>query len=456
MLPVNDTNMPPEEFRFLSGPVSFVQCIGKVNGTNVNVYILGDEHDSTEGTCYKHSNETIDLTSFLRYNLLNATEKVDFFLEVPYISRKDSNADIIQKRLAYTSSAYPLNDMIDELIRDGCFFQDKSVCDLKFPNVRFHYADIRFRPEVYRGRMSNLNREIPQYQLISSCVTSSIYNLPNDILGLTQQLLAQLNEVRGKKIKFSKLFMINDNYYYKLIKFNIESEQKCQKVIKDIIDKKLTLNKILNENGFENNKLIKKEMNGVVSDEIRNKIKKFIIEKTKKLEESFREQGKFKKSDYPYLFKEYNELLNQLLTYMSVLKKKGESGMNQSTEKKISILFEKVSEKYNNIMANLSFINFHILTVESYIMDIYLLARLFKKSMWNNPKTAVIFAGYFHSCNYTEFLLDMMNFKIAADARPINRRCLNIEKFKQPLFRKDINYMNTNRNSKAPKKHLKQ
>lgn len=147
-------------------------------------------------------------------------------------------------------------------------------------------------------------------------------------------------------------------------------------MIKEIIYNKLTLTKILNEIVFENNKLIKKEMNGVINDEIQNKIKKFI------------------------------------------------------------------TKKYNDIMANLTFINLTILTIDGYVMDTYLLARLFKKSMWNNPKTAVIFTGYFHSNNYTEFLLDVMDFKIVAEARPINRRCLNIEGFKQPLFRKDINYMN--------------
>lgn len=114
--------------------------------------------------------------------------------------------------------------MIYEFIRDGCFFQDKSVCDLKFPNVRFHYADIRFHPEVYRGRILNLNREIPQYQTISSCVISMLSNLPNDILSLTRQLLVQISEIGSGIINFSKLFMVNDNYYYKLIKFNLESE----------------------------------------------------------------------------------------------------------------------------------------------------------------------------------------------------------------------------------------
>lgn len=440
----NNVDVPPERFRFLSGPISFVQCIGKVGDVNVNVYILGDQHDSTEGTCYRHSDETIDLTSFLRYNFLNATEKVDFFLEIPYISKKDSNANIIQKRLAYASQLYPINSIIDELIRDGCFFQDKSVCDLKFPNIRFHYADIRFRPEAYRGRMSNLNREIPQYLPMSTCVMSHIFGSTDDVLGFTQQLLIQLDKIRHHKTNFSKLFMINDHYYYKLIRSNIENEQQCQKVVQDIIENKLNLIKFI-ENEFENNKLLRKEMNGIVDNAIRKKIKDFMLEKTKQLDKSFKMQKKFRKSDYPLLFKEYNQLLNELLTYMIVLKNKGEKGMDYKMEKKISILFNKVSQKYNNIMDNLYFIIGYILiTVEAYLMDIYVLARLFKKSMWNNPKTVVIYTGLAHSNIYTEFLLDMMNFKIVAEAEAIDRRCLNISQFRQPLFRKNIDYIQKN------------
>jgi|688.fasta_scaffold327667_2 hypothetical protein len=73
------------------------------------------------------------------------------------------------------------------------------------------------------------------------------------------------------------------------------------------------------------------------------------------------------------------------------------------------------------------------------IMDIYCLARLFKKFKNNDEqnmmKNVIIYAGAFHIENYLLFLTKYMNYKLELGTKATKKRCMDISKLPKLLFK---------------------
>ncbi len=87
--------------------------------------------------------------------------------------------------------------------------------------------------------------------------------------------------------------------------------------------------------------------------------------------------------------------------------------------------------QYGNNFATLAYITDKITDLIINIMDIYVLARIFRKfSDGTEPKNIIIYAGQLHANNYKKFLLDH-SFKISNihDREGLGVSCIDISKF---------------------------
>lgn len=117
------------------------------------------------------------------------------------------------------------------------------------------------------------------------------------------------------------------------------------------------------------------------------------------------------------------------------------------------IYIQKLTENYaagvttvtTDILTDYSFLKNIIIKLQTPIMDIYLLSRIFK--VFNvgektfqpvEPHNIIIYAGAIHSNTYTEFLRDKMGFiqhlEINEEKWEDQTRCLDMRTVSQPLF----------------------
>ena len=132
-----------------------------------------------------------------------------------------------------------------------------------------------------------------------------------------------------------------------------------------------------------------------------------------------------------------NGIKSKILQYKNDVfkhnKKMHEESYNYIT-KELKEIFENSDEMFSFSMLNMhiaQLLNI-IVSINTVVMDIYCLSRLFGSSM----KNVVAYTGDAHTRNYVDFLTNYMDFDLKYGGKAVNRRCLNISKVPKILFSK--------------------
>ncbi len=324
------------------------------------IYLFGDEHYSTDGTCNKNSVDIIDfLDNIFKNNSKNSNKnnnskknknsnnnnqknKIDFYLESQY---SDIEKYTKEKKLSFLnnikykifgdlSHSYLLR-IINYYKLKGCFMKKEKVCRNNYPNVNFHSADFR------RSIKCKYTKMMEDY-------TNNIFLL---LISLNYGI--NINNYASKLIKFDKYDKVK-KYIMLSLKYKVIQEQvkKCDKKFQSLI-----------------NKYIKKQF-----------------------------------KNYDLIYKNiYNENINAIIKGIKNKKK----------------IFS-ISEMSFLIQSILGM----VISMNSIVMDIYLLSKMFKE----DKNLIFVYAGNAHIKNYVEFLQKYMNFKLISGGVAHTKRCIEVKK----------------------------
>jgi len=196
------------------------------------------------------------------------------------------------------------------------------------------------------------------------------------------------------------LYLVNDSHSSDKKFLIFRKFEKIMKKMKNM-DTYEKLEKLINKS-FNCKKLKKQVNNCEIS--VKNKILKY-------KRDVMIENNKLYKNNYNYSFNKLNEMYLQKNTLFSY----------------------SITTMYLSILFNI------IIDAQIIIMDIYCLARLFKKFKNNDEQNmmnnVIIYAGALHIENYFLFLTKYMNYKLEFGTKATKKRCMDISKLPKLLFK---------------------
>lgn len=198
----------------ISGPVSFYTHQYK----DKNIFLFGDTHESKEEACSCSEPQCIAIDKLLAQYFQTAKEKNDFFVESPFFPKGLSNDlnptdnpgflnDILQKFktcLSYTGPKSPSPT-------SSSFYKE---CTAMYPQVRFHYSDIRQNALLQFYRLTYFLRHWQQYTNDPSSI-KKIFMLLNFDLKFACNSLATRENIKA----FLDLFIKSNNFHQDYTKF---------------------------------------------------------------------------------------------------------------------------------------------------------------------------------------------------------------------------------------------
>ena len=356
--------------RPINGPINVVRLEGKVNGINKVIYTFMDIHMSPNRQTECKDIRSVDIKNFFinSFDGLQDSEKTyDFLVEyfptdLPKTERKSSHT--LYRDIYLTQ--------IRKLFQAGVNIKkDKIMVSKEFPNIRFHYLDIRDYTKLFLCAVDKLDSfmsdvwhrgprsyDIPLIKDSANIITSQgkfLYDLffngtkkasrSKPIIPETAQALSKYTE---KDINENARYIINK------IKEDFQHDN-IKKIIHKIINTTLKHN-------FHNFFAAAKDLDSYI---MKNKDK---IEYPRDKIYTSDERG----SNWGY----------------------SESGL-----RKIAYEVHKLERKYN-----WQWFLFH-----TCIMDLYFLRRYLDKKYITN---AITYTGAAHSVNYVYMLVKYFNFKI--------------------------------------------
>jgi len=328
-----------------------------------------------------------EITSFL-IELFNSAVRdkvfVDFYHEIPYVGK-----DKYIERHEYSNYL----DKIDAVF-SSCF-QEQKECRLN-PYVRFHYAD----PRLGSDRIGNVY--FPNFGILQNkmeLTTDNLFQIDSNNLAII-------------------LFIHLEEYYDILLKsdnFTCDLSDFYQK-IDNYIDQHITNPEIAHD--------MKRLFNGMVADQIKMS-KNFKISRIRSQLIGLRDTN----------YKIYNLLTKWMKKSIDELKNK----LQVSSKLLITDFHIAQSgggvigkrQEFITIPGDISFHNSYanlIIMIEAdvLIMDIYLLARLFRK--FDNPsKTKIISAGAGHIGNYLNFFRDYLGVTGIGNWETVKKNLVEID-----------------------------
>ena len=374
----------------ISGPVAGYSIIYK----GKKYYFFSDIHRSLKGKCPPPCDpiaNCFDITTLLINIFETANQKgewVDFYLEVPFISR----SRLYHPREYYSSNT---TDVIHQIYVEfwNCFTKQ----DCPFATTRFHYIDIRntYRPGKspktetpgigldstsyfwYLNNRMKTSVDLINTMYSTGSVQSYDYietttTLVNDFLGPQKS-----GETKGDRL--FKLYLQSDNFprevgmLFKQTLQKLKEGAKPIKLIKIIKRYMFPQDITVNRDGKSMHKIraqlfqLHREQPQLAED-----IKNFCLAKYAELKDRFD------------IFRLWN---NMMESYRSLI------GIQLVAEK--NYIIRDIHDKYNAIS--------NIMTSQGgLLVDAYTLARLFRNFSPQSNKH-VIYAGHLHISNYKEF-----------------------------------------------------
>jgi hypothetical protein len=378
---VTKTNDSVEELRvieLLSGPISLSYHEG-IEGKEI--FILGDEHRSWTGqcdpcklpTCYK-------IGDFLDIVFRNTKNIIDYYQEIPYVFKTSG---------APPTDVYKNLENMDTFGSIGnkfamCFNPDKTECQTIYPNVRFHYADLRSvylrqyetrNTQLYKNFEGLLMMERINYDIIKAYWETRDKTIKEKLYKESMYLIKHFDMDRYGQ--FINGYMDADNMKNHLENTILQSDF-FKHFMRNILEVTFTVEDLIQENK------IKKQLEKIEESNLRIKLYNFI-------------QSKFKKG-----VNEFEIALNNMRNIRT-------KTMDEYMEKMSSIFMEKS------------------IVIHGTFMDAYLLPRLFRTDL-RDSKEVWIFVGEDHAVTYREFMSKYYNKKYLI-SKTISKRCRKL-KFK--------------------------
>jgi len=239
---------------FINGPINITRLEGKIGTNKKVIYLFGDVHlhlGIHQNKCT--TDDRLDIDVFLAKKFKeNKNIKYDLFIE-------SSKTDLVNKKL-FVNKIYKYILSMRQFINKN-FITTKSnvVKSEKYPNVRFHYFDIRDQFNDLAKKYFDIKKYIHNSLGWSIYITYHIYNLCDKLLDydkLLKNLIILLDSDKSKEIN-----KIKNKYYHKdveniLTKYfqtylnNIKliNINKLQKQIIRDLNKHLKSNKVDNYN----------------------------------------------------------------------------------------------------------------------------------------------------------------------------------------------------------------
>lgn len=361
------------EDNYVSGPYNLVRIEGSVENIKKVIYVFMDIHldpkiqtECTDIRSHNIKNYLVD--NFDTMKTIDNME-YDFFLETfpDYVTGKSKYmGNYLNQLRNLFGSIFSFN-----------FKKNTVNKSPEFPNIRFHYIDIRSYLTFSGGDPFGIAADL--YDYIMSLEGRLVYpnNIIkiNDILNLLSARLNIIYDIINKKIKSSS----NKKPY--IITKNIEIlSNYTDKQFIDIIN--YLINKITKE---YQHKSIQTELNSLFMTQVKTLYSNYFdIEK---------EIRKYLDTIYPQVNHDIYEKItyNNKTSYFANIHKQLSEDIIYTLIKLITQLFEIA-------------INIYVL-----IMDIYFLRRVLDKNYITN---SIVYTGGEHSCNYIRMLLKHFNFTI--------------------------------------------
>lgn len=352
--------------KYISGPTRLTHLYS--DKYKMNVILVGDDNRSTKKKCTSKKSTTFHRYMKLIFNH-NLNQKFDYFLEVPFYDRDN----VVQNNFLDKSYSF--------FNKDGCFSLDKNnqkKCKKEYPNVRFHSSDLR----KLDSKDNYKNADIPKMIKLFFLLDKYLYNMPK-----------RYND---------------DNYLLTGILILKIYELKHETNLKKYFDE------------FFETKYVKKQFNKIESKPLKNKIKKYLMNKMNAFTNNF---DKVVNKAYELI----DNLIKKKIIDIDLMNKlyKNKKNKMSSLTKYIEDLC--IDEKiYNDYLSLNETRDLHekIGILSLFYLDIYILSRLFKDTLM--VSNAIIHTPEIHSITLQEILVKEFKFKILGE---------KINDWKNPQFR---------------------
>jgi len=351
--------------KYVSGPINMVRMEGSIDGVKKIVYLMFDIHMELWEQSKCDDIDSLSIAQYLLNGFKNSNEKdvkYDFMLEhfpnaLPlYLNNRSK---------MYLKEARELFSKLFEYDHK----KNTVLGSKKFPNMRFHYLDIR--------TYLNFNLD---FLLFSSPLeyTNSLREIaPQDIDKIIKMVDDHYNV-----LMFSYDVLYNKIKYDKPTKpLVLDDSSKIREYT--LLEFQLIVHHLLNKIRNCKNEKVKKGLNKIIDGELKDK---------------FREISDIHKKFIDYLTKarkvvdfSWNELVEKDGEWNYYFMKNDEKEILAETKKMVHDIWKK------------AFI------VNVLIVDLYLLRRLLDKDYITN---SVVYTGAFHSTNYIKILAGQFNFKV--------------------------------------------
>lgn len=198
---------------YINGPISIY--IYKFNHNNIEktLYLFGDEHDRINSCTLCDVRDCIGIKDFLSNLITDNSKQIDFFLETEYMTKSQRNDnEYVTNLKKKTFDRKEQIGFMGNLRYDffDCFYRK---CE-NYPNVNFHYTDMRHQSFILPGIGNLFKTFISLYD--------SKFKQPIDKFGkiVLAKLLYTNNHTDMKKFfnSFNEIFISGD-FVNSLIKF---------------------------------------------------------------------------------------------------------------------------------------------------------------------------------------------------------------------------------------------
>lgn len=359
----------PYKKEYVSGPNNLVRLEGEIGGVKKVFYLFMDIHlgETEQLECKDIRSSTIKQYLVKTFDSLGTQDKkYDFFLETfPDYYKYDYpkvGIYLVQLRRLF-SDAF-----------DFDFKTNRVKTSKEFPNIRFHYLDIRSYLSYKAGNPFGLIYEIIDYIYLHQTLgPNNILDIYDSVNLASSRLYFLYQTLYGKKEKIMKKDVIQENYE----KISNYSEKDFQETIKYLINKIRTK--------YTNNS-VKKKINDIIDGKLKEIFEKyfeivpgFLDQLKKNYEDLIQPINKLVeyRGEKNYLLLNYRQIVDDLKSYMLMV---------------LEELFE------------LSFTQIYTI-----ITDLYFLRRALDKNYMTN---IIGYTGGYHSANYISILVHSFDFKI--------------------------------------------
>ena len=415
-----------ENLQQLSGPVSWTEFLFEDDqGNQKMIHLFGDFHDKqhlcplSNQCATKQSQKDKSCYTFPFFleqifeDIKDKNQTADFFLEVPYhLEQKEYIEDQPQDQRQEERQENSLLEDIYQKFKT-CFQKDKSKCSYN-PNVRMHYTDLRI---AFQDKQTIKQLEKSSYGLLGPYLWNQISQWIQSIAGfLNEDNTISLEQINRKTILLTILFNPILQRYPKIIEIMLASDSGKQELqnylqpVKDLLsqfeknlnskDKKLleqTLDQLSQLFKTENQSILKRQIDQLNQDQVKingQTISFYLIQYAMEL------LGEVQGQNIPQIqniWKNLKQLFGEwsdaIENFSKIRTKENLQILNQVN---INLLgyYQQIEDELQTLILYLDF----------FVLDLYILARMFRTFGRQPSILSITYAGQDHIRVQSDFL----------------------------------------------------